>query len=185
MSDAKRIEPDPPSRDPRDAEHPEVWGFADSGFTVTSSGAVSFTGARYPISGQLLPDFLPWARDTIDAPLAPGDVHVSGYPTPVPERVADAAFEAELGALLRGDQATIDAHNEKLSSDPVTGEITNPATWVRTIRTARATVMFGVPTLFLILDQLGLLTPQAGETIRWASHHVQHMSTTHEMEHEW
>ncbi|TMA36020.1 MAG: FAD-binding oxidoreductase [Deltaproteobacteria bacterium] len=108
MSDAKRIEPDPPSRDPRDAEHPEVWGFADSGFTVTSSGAVSFTGARYPISGQLLPDFLPWARDTIDAPLAPGDVHVSGYPTPVPERVADAAFEAELGALLRGDQIDTD-----------------------------------------------------------------------------
>ena len=108
MSDAKRIEPDPPSRDPRDAEHSDVWGFADSGFAVTADGDVTFTGTRYPISGQRLADFLPWARETIDAPLAPDDVHVSGYPTPVPERVVNSAFEAELAALLRGDQIDTD-----------------------------------------------------------------------------
>ena len=42
-----------------------------------------------------------------------------------------------------------------------TGEITNPATWVKdgTPRRRRP-CMFAVPTLFLILDQLGLLTPE-------------------------
>ena len=42
-----------------------------------------------------------------------------------------------------------------------TSETTNSATWVRIIRSGRATVMFAVPTLFLILDQLGLLTPES------------------------
>jgi D-alanine--poly(phosphoribitol) ligase subunit 1 len=47
-----------------------------------------------------------------------------------------------------------------------TSETTNPATWVKTIRAAGATLMFAVPTLFLILDQLGLLTPKALPSIR-------------------
>ena len=47
-----------------------------------------------------------------------------------------------------------------------TSEITNPATWVKTIRACQATVMFAVPTLFLILDQLGLLTPKALPDVR-------------------
>jgi D-alanine--poly(phosphoribitol) ligase subunit 1 len=47
-----------------------------------------------------------------------------------------------------------------------TSEIANPATWVKTMRAAQATVMFAVPTLFLILDQLGLLTPKALPDIR-------------------
>lgn len=42
-----------------------------------------------------------------------------------------------------------------------TSETNNPAAWVRIIRSGKATVMFAVPTLFLILDQLGLLTPDA------------------------
>ena len=95
-----RIQPDPPTADPRDAERLDVWGFADSGFTLDDEGQLGFTGERYPISGQVLPDFLPWARETIDAPLPPGDVHASAYPTPVPERRVNGAFEAELEALL-------------------------------------------------------------------------------------
>jgi alkyldihydroxyacetonephosphate synthase len=106
---ARRIEPDPPSRDPRDAEHLDVWGFADSGFALTADGELTFTGERYPISGQQLPDFLPWARDVLDAPLAPDHVHASGYPTPIPERIACARFEAELATALRPDQIDRDA----------------------------------------------------------------------------
>jgi alkyldihydroxyacetonephosphate synthase len=104
VSEAKRIEPDPPTRDPRDSEHLDVWGFADSGFAVTPDGEVTFRGDRYPISGQRLPDFLPWARETLDAPLTVDDVHESHYPTPIPERVENAAFETELAAQLRPDQ---------------------------------------------------------------------------------
>ncbi len=106
--DPKRILPDPPSCDARDAEHLDVWGFADSGFAV-DAGEVTFTGDRYPISGQRLSDFLPWARTTLDSPLAPDEVHASSYPTPIPERVVNAAFEAELANALRGDQIDRDA----------------------------------------------------------------------------
>src|SRR5262249_15131941 len=42
-------------------------------------------------------------------PLAPGDVHASGYPTPIPERVVNAPFEAALAAVLRADQLDSDA----------------------------------------------------------------------------
>jgi D-alanine--poly(phosphoribitol) ligase subunit 1 len=47
-----------------------------------------------------------------------------------------------------------------------TGEVTNPATWVKTARAASATVIFAVPTLFLVLDQLGLLTPETLPNVR-------------------
>jgi D-alanine--poly(phosphoribitol) ligase subunit 1 len=47
-----------------------------------------------------------------------------------------------------------------------TSEITNPALWIRIIRAGKASVMFAVPTLFLIFDQLGLLTPQALPELR-------------------
>lgn len=47
-----------------------------------------------------------------------------------------------------------------------TSEVSNPARWVKTIRDGGASVMFAVPTLFLILDQLGLLTPAALPGVR-------------------
>lgn len=47
-----------------------------------------------------------------------------------------------------------------------TSEVTNPASWVKIIRAGKASVMFAVPTLFLILDQLGLLTPNALPDVR-------------------
>jgi D-alanine--poly(phosphoribitol) ligase subunit 1 len=47
-----------------------------------------------------------------------------------------------------------------------TSEVTNPASWVKVIRAGKASVMFAVPTLFLILDQLGLLTPRALPDVR-------------------
>lgn len=47
-----------------------------------------------------------------------------------------------------------------------TGAITNPAAWVKAVRQAEATVLFAVPTFFLVLDQLGLLTPAALPTVR-------------------
>jgi len=48
-----------------------------------------------------------------------------------------------------------------------TSEISNPVTWVKTIRNSQATVMFAVPTLFLILDQLGLLTATSLPDVRF------------------
>jgi alkyldihydroxyacetonephosphate synthase len=91
-----------------DAERLDVWGFRDSGFAINADGDVTFTGARYPISGQILTEFLPWARETIGAPLEPFDVHESRYPTRVPERRGDPDFERDLARALSPDQISID-----------------------------------------------------------------------------
>jgi alkyldihydroxyacetonephosphate synthase len=105
-----RIVPEAPTSDPAGAESLDVWGFADSGFEVNEEGDVTFTGARYPISGQVLADFLPWAREMIDAPLEPFDVHESAYPTDIPERKVDEAFEKAIADHLRSDQLQTDAN---------------------------------------------------------------------------
>lgn len=47
-----------------------------------------------------------------------------------------------------------------------TAEADNPMLWVRALRQGAPTVMFAVPTLFLILDQLGLLNPQSLPSVR-------------------
>jgi len=47
-----------------------------------------------------------------------------------------------------------------------TSQTTNPASWTKTIRQGNASVMFAVPTLFLILDSVGLLTAKALPTVR-------------------
>ena len=49
----------------------EEWGYRDSGFAIDDEGAVIFTGSRYPISGSVLPELLPWASTVLDAPLDP------------------------------------------------------------------------------------------------------------------
>ena len=42
-----------------------------------------------------------------------------------------------------------------------TGTVINPMAWVRRLRDARVNVAFAVPTLFMTLDRLGLLTPES------------------------
>jgi alkyldihydroxyacetonephosphate synthase len=106
-----RIVPEPLARSERDAESPDVWGFADSGFVIDAEGQVIFRGSRYAISGQVIPDLLPWAEGILGLPLSPRDVHEPRYPTPVPERRVCEAFEAALRARLAESQ---------LSTDPAT-----------------------------------------------------------------
>lgn len=93
---SERIDdPDDPN-----AKRLDVWGFADSRFVINDAGDVTFTGNRYPISGQVLPSLLPWAREMIRADLAPGDIHASQYPTPAPIRIRNEAFETELAKIV-------------------------------------------------------------------------------------
>lgn len=99
---ARRIEPPAPPQDgPADAVRSDGWGFADTAFSVTADGHITVTGSRYPgLSGQVLPNLLPWFRRVIDVdfPLHPPG---GGYPPPVdPPRPADgflAALEGVLG----------------------------------------------------------------------------------------
>jgi alkyldihydroxyacetonephosphate synthase len=98
--DAPRILPEPPAPLAPGSESLEVWGYTDSGFEVNAAGKVQFRGARYAISGKLIPNLLSWAEGILGASLDPFDRKPSGYPTTVPERVAHPVLEAALAARL-------------------------------------------------------------------------------------
>lgn len=72
--------------------------------------------------------------------------------------------------LLHFDNSVFDIYCGLLNGAALvpieTSEVTNPATWVKTARAGGASVVFAVPTLFLVLDQLGLLTPAALPEVR-------------------
>lgn len=104
-----RIHPGPPRHDPRDVISTQAWGYEDTTFAVDESGAITVTGNRYPgLSGERLPDLLPWFRKVIgiDFPLEPGAAHYSLPSVPDP-RPADA-FLAEIGRTLEPGQVSTD-----------------------------------------------------------------------------
>ena len=108
-SDARRIVPEPPTPLAPDAESLEVWGFRDSGFMVNEAGQVEFRGARYPISGKVIPNLLPWAEGILGLRVDPFDRNVSQYPTGVPERRASPALEAALAGSLEPARVSSEA----------------------------------------------------------------------------
>jgi alkyldihydroxyacetonephosphate synthase len=98
--EARRIVPEPPTPLAADAESLDVWGFRDSGFGVNESGQAEFRGARYAISGKVMPSLLPWAEGILGLRIDPFDRNVSQYPTGVPERRSSGALESALAASL-------------------------------------------------------------------------------------
>jgi alkyldihydroxyacetonephosphate synthase len=107
--DASRIVPAPPSPLAAGAESLDVWGFSDSGFEVDAAGQVAFRGSRYAISGQVIPNLLPWAAGILGVKLDPFDRNTSRYPTAVPSRPASPVLESALAARLSP---------QRVSSDP-------------------------------------------------------------------
>jgi D-alanine--poly(phosphoribitol) ligase subunit 1 len=114
-------------------------------FTSGSTGEPK--GAVIPHQGVL--SLMEWARKLIGDPARQRFTGIN------PLHFDNSVFDIYCGLLNGAALVPIE-----------TSEMTNPATWVKTIRAARATVMFAVPTLFLILDQLGLLTPKALPDVR-------------------
>jgi D-alanine--poly(phosphoribitol) ligase subunit 1 len=114
-------------------------------FTSGSTGEPK--GAAIPHQGVL--SLMEWARKMMGSPARERFTGIN------PLHFDNSVFDIYCGLLNGAALVPIE-----------TSEIANPATWVRTIRTAQATVMFAVPTLFLILDQLGLLTPKSLPDIR-------------------
>lgn len=102
----QRIVPEPPS--PGAEEHLDGWGFRDSGFEIDAEGRVAFIGSRYAISGQRIPNLLPWAEGILGLPLDPRDEHASRWPTAVPPRVANESFERALAARLPAERVSTD-----------------------------------------------------------------------------
>ncbi len=102
----QRIVPEPPSR--RGEERRDGWGFSDSGFRVDDLGRVEFTGSRYPLSGQQIPSLLPWAEEILGVPLDPRDRNASRYPTAIPARLPNEAFERALAERLPAERVSRD-----------------------------------------------------------------------------
>jgi D-alanine--poly(phosphoribitol) ligase subunit 1 len=122
--------------------HPDVTG-ADPAYIMFTSGSTGEPkGAVIPQQGVI--SLMEWARTAVHA--GPGERFTNINPL----HFDNSVFDLYCGLLNGSALVPIE-----------TGQITNPATWVKTARLTEATVMFAVPTLFLILDQLGLLTPAA------------------------
>lgn len=90
---AGRFTPPPPPPVPEaDAESNQVWGFADTRFSVAPSGNVILEGERYDLSGTELPNLLPWIRETMQLPIPVEEQHPYEYPPKVPLPNATRSF---------------------------------------------------------------------------------------------
>jgi len=100
---SQRIVPDaPPARD-ADPLAPDVWGFADTRFTLLPNGSVTLTGSRYAIAGQELPELLPWVEQVMDVTLPRESLLDSQYPPAVPPARPCPDFLAAVRHALGAD----------------------------------------------------------------------------------
>jgi D-alanine--poly(phosphoribitol) ligase subunit 1 len=114
-------------------------------FTSGSTGEPK--GAVIPHQGVL--NLMEWARSAVCP--GPGERFTNVNPL----HFDNSVFDLYCGLLNGAALVPVE-----------TGGSANPAVWVKAVRLAQATVMFAVPTLFLMLDQLGLLTPAALPGVR-------------------
>ena len=121
---------------------------ADPAYIMFTSGSTGEPkGAVIPHQGVL--HLMAWARAVVLG--APGQRFTNINPL----HFDNSVFDIYCGLLNGAALVPIE-----------TSEVTNPATWVKTARAGGASVVFAVPTLFLVLDQLGLLTPAALPEVR-------------------
>jgi len=105
-----RIFPPPLAPDPKDAVSVKEWGFRDTSFAVDANGAITVTGSRYPgLSGETLPNLLPWFRTVVGIDFSVTDDDASNYPPYTPESKASPHLLAELERVLTAGQVTTDA----------------------------------------------------------------------------
>jgi D-alanine--poly(phosphoribitol) ligase subunit 1 len=126
---------------------PDVTGTDPAYIMFTSGSTGEPKGAVIPHQGVL--SLMAWARRTVH--ITTGECFTNINPL----HFDNSVFDIYCGLLNGAALVPIE-----------TGEVTNPATWIKAVRAAAATVMFAVPTLFLVLDQLGLLTPKAMPNVR-------------------
>lgn len=121
---------------------------ADPAYIMFTSGSTGEPkGAVIPHQGVLT--LAAWARREAYAGPAERLANVN------PLHFDNSVFDV-YGALLNG-AALIPVE---------TAELATPVAWVKAIRSSAATLLFAVPTFFLVLDQLGLLTPESLPCVR-------------------
>ncbi len=80
------------------------WGYRDTAFEFCGPATVRLTGARYPLAGSPLPDFVPYVERMLGLKLRPEDLREPVLPTELPEVRSNAAFMAALAELLPADR---------------------------------------------------------------------------------
>jgi D-alanine--poly(phosphoribitol) ligase subunit 1 len=121
---------------------------ADPAYVMFTSGSTGEPkGAVIPHQGVL--SLMRWAQNLLPA------LRQQRFTAINPLHFDNSVFDTYCGLLNGAALVPIE-----------TSENSNPAAWVKAVRSAKASVMFAVPTLFLILDQLGLLTPKALPDVR-------------------
>jgi len=85
----------PPERD----LHQKGWGYADTGFDFTENGNITLKGSRYPFSGMVFPQFLPWIERAVGIDINDRMEHTAKPAQDPPIR--NEAFIAELSGISR------------------------------------------------------------------------------------
>ncbi len=74
------------------------WGYRDTAFEFCGPRTVRLTGARYPLAGKPLPDFVPYVERMLGLALDPADLREPTPPVRLPVPVWNEAFVAALVA---------------------------------------------------------------------------------------
>ena len=106
---ARRIVPEPAEVGPDEVESPDTWGFRDTRFVARPDGVVVMEGDRYELSGQELPDLLPWAQETFHPDFSPDNLNPPSYPPDVPAPRRHDGFLDELRKSFDEGQLSEDA----------------------------------------------------------------------------
>ena len=101
---AQRIVPEPTVIGPDEVESLHTWGFRDTRFVARPDGVVVLEGSRYELSGQELPDLLPWAQKTFHPDFAPDNLFLPEGPPRIPAPRRNPAFSEELRKGFAEDQ---------------------------------------------------------------------------------
>ena len=106
---AERIVPERIEIGPDQVESLDTWGFRDTRFVARPDGVVVMEGDRYELSGQELPDLLPWAQETFHPDFAPDNLFLPSYPPKIPPPRRHDAFSDEMRKSFADDQLSEDA----------------------------------------------------------------------------
>lgn len=74
------------------------WGYRDTAFEFCGPRTVRLTGARYPLAGKPLADFVPYVEHMLGLTLDPGDLREPTPPVSLPAAVWNEPFVAALAA---------------------------------------------------------------------------------------
>lgn len=95
--------------------YPHKWGYTDTQFEFTESGAVRVTGDRYPLAGYEMPEFLPFVREVLGVSVTPEDSNVE-VEQDVTDPNLNEAFVQQIREALQEDQISLDAKERLIHS---------------------------------------------------------------------